>query len=309
MRSFFSLFMLLASYVGVVGFYFTNRLLYIKKRTDNEIIEREAAFGHFDETSFHSLSKEPFSIPSKHRYAIFGYIVHPYPSDMFIIISHGVTMNLINSVKYMNLFLKRGWNVIIYDHRRHGLSGGKTTSYGYYEKDDLQTVVEFVRKRFGSHVTIGIHGESMGAATTLLYAGTTGHGCDFYIVDCPFSSLEKQLKIRLKEDFRLHHSLVLPIAKPFLKLREGYDLKDVSPIDVVHRIQQPVLFIHSERDDYIPVSMTKELFEKKKGPKELFIAPKGLHAMSYSENRMEYEKAIDDFLTKYKFTTHEKSRG
>lgn len=287
-----------ASCAGLAGVFFTNRLMYIKKKTDDEIIEREIAAGHFDEEAFRQLPKESFSIPSVHGYFIHGYIVQPYPTNQFMIISHGVTMNSFNSVKYMNLFLERGWNILLYDHRRHVLTGGKTTSYGYYEKDDLETVVNFVRNRFDAKSVIGVHGESMGAVTTLLYAGTTKKGCNFYIVDCPFSSLEEQLKIRLKEEFRLPHQLIFPVAKPFLKVRGGYDLKDVSPIDIIGRIEEPILFIHSESDDYIPVQMTEALYEKKKGVKEIFIAPKGLHAMSYTENREQYEKAVDRFLEK-----------
>ncbi|WP_243290148.1 alpha/beta hydrolase [Bacillus sp. FJAT-47783] len=296
MKNLLTLLALLFGYVLFVSIVFTNKLMYIKRKTDKEIMERETKAGHFDQKRFDQLPKESFSVPSVHGYSIHGYIARPHPTNQFIIICHGVTMNLLNSVKYMNLFLHRGWNVVLYDHRRHGLSGGKTTSYGYYEKDDLQAVVQSVRSRFGHECVIGIHGESMGAATTLLYAGTVEDGCDFYIVDCPFSDLEEQLRIRLKADYRLPHHFVLPFAKHVLTLRDGYRLKDVSPLQVIDRIEKPVLFIHSEPDDYIPVYMTKQLYDKKQGIKQLFIAPKGLHAMSYTENRTEYEKAVDQFL-------------
>ncbi|MGQ0453143.1 alpha/beta hydrolase, partial [Bacillus sp. SS-TM] len=114
---------------------------------------------------------------------------------MFFIQSIGETVNKINSVKYANLFLKRGYNVLIYDHRRHGKTGGKTTSYGYYEKHDLKSVVDWLKNRFGTNITLGIHGESMGAATLLQYAGLVEDGADFYIADCPRKSEKGQSAI------------------------------------------------------------------------------------------------------------------
>jgi fermentation-respiration switch protein FrsA (DUF1100 family) len=85
-----------------------------------------------------------------------------------------------------------------------------------------------------------------------------------------------------------------------LKLRDGYKVHDVSPIQCVKHIKSPVLFIHSKDDDYILCKMTEELYEHKAGPKQLFIAERGAHAMSYAENKEAYKRAIDSFLKRYK---------
>lgn len=39
-------------FIAALGIYFTNQIMYIKKRTDEYIIERETADGHYDEKSF-----------------------------------------------------------------------------------------------------------------------------------------------------------------------------------------------------------------------------------------------------------------
>ena len=104
-----------------------------------------------------------------------------------------MTENKINSVKYARLFERLGFNSVIYDHRRHGDSGGKTTSFGYYEKIDLKAIVDIIREEIGNDALLGIHGESMGAATTILYAGTFDDKADFHIVDCPFSDFTEQV--------------------------------------------------------------------------------------------------------------------
>ncbi len=121
-----------------------------------------------------------------------------------------------------------------------------------------------VKKEVGDSIILGIHGESMGAVTTLLYAGMIEDGADFYIADCPFSELEAQLSYRLKVEFKLPSVLVMPIAKPFVQLRDRYSIKGVSPLKAVSNIRNPVLFIHSKDDDYIPAEMSKQLFSKER---------------------------------------------
>jgi fermentation-respiration switch protein FrsA (DUF1100 family) len=288
--------LIILSYILIVGFFFTNKMMYIKKKTDEEIIDRETNLGLYNQKDFDALQKQHFSIPSQFGYIIKGSLIAPYETNRYIILCHGVTVNRLNSVKYMNLFLKKGWNVLIYDHRRHGESGGKTTSYGHYEKFDLQKVVQWLKQEVGKPIVLGIHGESMGAVTTLLYAGTVEDGADFYIADCPFSELEAQLLYRLRVEFKLPGFLIMPIAKPFVQLRDRYSIKAVSPINSIANIVNPVLFIHSKDDDYIPAEMSKQLYEKKQGAKKLYVADKGLHAMSYSENQKEYARVVDEFF-------------
>jgi uncharacterized protein len=45
--------------------------------------------------------------------------------------------------------------------------------------------------------------------------------------------------------------------------------------------------------------MTKELYEKKQGPKMLYLAANGRHAQSFNENPEDYRRVIDEFLIKY----------
>ncbi|MDL5040955.1 alpha/beta hydrolase [Heyndrickxia coagulans] len=284
---------------GGIGFYMSERVMHIRKKEDGLVISREVAAKRLDLKAYEALPKEEVFIPSPFGYKLKSVFVKPFPeSKKWMIFCHGVTENKMNSVKYMNLFLKRGFNAVLYDHRRHGESGGSTTSYGYYEKHDLKAVADELIRREGDGIFFGIHGESMGAATLLLYAGELCGRADFYIADCPFSSFRTQLIREFTRETRLPGKCFFPLADFFVRIRDGYSLRLVSPIDVVGRIKQPVLFIHSAKDDYIPPAMTKALYEKKKGPKQLFIAGNGAHAQSLNLNREQYEQVIDEFLEK-----------
>lgn len=279
-----------------IGVYFSNRLMYMKKKNEKLILERETRAGRFDPVTFESLPKREVLIPSPFGYKLKTILVEPHHTNRYVIICHGVTENKVNSVKYMNLFLERGFNAVIYDHRRHGESGGKTTSFGHYEKLDLKAVVDWLKAEKSSELLIGIHGESMGAATTLLYAGMLEDGADFYIVDCPFSDFKELLEYQIKKDIKLPPRMVLPLGDFFLRFRDKYSVSEVSPISFIDKIHSPILFIHSQDDKYILPTMTEALYERKTGPKKLFLAVKGAHAQSFNENRKEYEQAVDEFL-------------
>ena len=273
--------------------------MYMKKKDHDFIINRETEAGRFDPVSYESLAKQEVTIPSPYGYDLKAILVEPFQTKKYIIISHGVTENKTNSIKYLNLFLERGFNGIIYDHRRHGESGGKTTSFGYYEKFDLKQIVDWIRNEKGEDILLGIHGESMGAATMILYAGGIEDGADFYIADCPFSDFTEQVDYLVKHEIKLPGKIFIPIADFFLRARARYSIKDVSPISVIDKINSPMLFIHSEKDDFILPQMTQKLFDKKNGPKKLFFATKGFHAQSYNENKEVYEQVVDDFLKEY----------
>ncbi len=271
----------------------------MKKKDDLFIFNREKEAGRLNPDEFDNMPKREILIPSSFGYHLKAVVVEPHDTNQYMIFCHGVTENKLNSVKYMNLFIQRGFNAVIYDHRRHGESGGKTTSYGYYEKFDLKTIVDWLKLDRGPNLLLGIHGESMGAATMLLYAGMLEDGANFYIADCPFSDFREQLAYRLKAEMRLPPKLFLPVADLFIKMRQKYSLRDVAPITVIEHITKPILFIHSKKDDFILPSMTEALYDKKKGPKKLYMAENGVHAQSLNENKEDYEKVIDEFLESY----------
>ncbi|WP_427138661.1 alpha/beta hydrolase [Psychrobacillus psychrodurans] len=278
------------------GFFVTNRLMYMKKKENDFILNREITSKRLDEAWFNAVNKTEQWIESKNGYSLKAIFVEPLETNNYVVICHGVTENKINSLRFVRMFERLGFNSVVYDHRRHGDSGGKTTSFGFYEKVDLQSIVEAVRERAGKDAVLGIHGESMGAATTLLYAGSIIDDADFYISDCAFSDFEQQVFHIMTQTTPLRTSLAIRFANLFLKLRDGYTLNLVSPIDVIDKIEKPVLFIHSLQDDFILPKMTEDLYEKKQGPKTLKLFDIGEHAKSFNENSKEYEQVVADFL-------------
>ncbi|MGX9133771.1 alpha/beta hydrolase [Rummeliibacillus sp. JY-2-4R] len=290
--------------ITLIGYLVSSRIIYIKKKDDDFILDREKKAMRYDEKWFETVHKETLSIDSPNGYLIKGIYFKPLDTANTMIVCHGVTENKVNSVKYVRLFERLGFNTVVYDHRRHGESGGKTTSYGYYEKVDLQAVLNYMKERVSDDATIGVHGESMGAATTILYAGTLEDKAHFYIADCPYSDFSEELYYLLTKQTPFKSPLAIRLANIFLRLRDGYWLKSVAPRTAVTNIDKPVLFIHSLPDDFILPSMTIELYRLKKGPKMLKLFEQGAHAQSFNANPQEYEDTVREFLHEYVMTNN-----
>lgn len=292
---------------GGVGYYFSNVLL-MQNFTENygktsDTVENIKQFKALQE----ELENEKITIPSSYGYDLVGYYF-PAKKDTnrTIITVHGYQSSKDSQAKYIKMYHELGFNVVTYDQRNHGESGGTYTTYGLIESEDLKDVVSYVKDRQTNNKEkglIGIHGVSMGAATTLQYAGNVEDKADFYIADCAYSNFGEEAKYRLAEDYSyipafLHKPIVF-LGDTVLKIRENYSIFSASPIDTVENIKSPVLFINTKTDDYIPPYMTQDLFDKTVGPKEIYWTDTGKHAKAFDVNPDQYKEVVINFLEKH----------
>ena len=281
---------LLASYI------FAAKVIFPKRFGVEETFEIEKENGKIDEKLFNSWKKEEVILISPFGYRVFGFYFPATGSRKTVILSHGITYTLFGSVKYMKMFMDQGFNVFIYDNRFHGRSGGPNATLGFYEKFDLKMITDWVEAKNEADSIIGTHGESMGAAISLQHAAIDPR-IKFVIEDCSFNRLDTLLAHRLKKDYHLPRYPLLPMVELICKILTGMVIKEVSPEDVVSNISAPVLFIHGEKDDFIPAWMVEELAaEKNKGPKEIYVAENAGHAKSYWTDPKKYEDVVIKFL-------------
>ena len=77
-------------------------------------------------------------------------------------------------VETWNLVL--GFNVIIYEQRAHGVSGGDDCSMGYYESQDLVYLAEEMKKKYDiDEGRVYMQGMSMGDIMTMMFSRVCGH--------------------------------------------------------------------------------------------------------------------------------------
>lgn len=90
------------------------------------------------------------------------------PSDCCLIYMHGNASARVEVFQQLSFLLSLGTSVFAFDFAGSGLSNGEYVSLGYYEREDLATVIAHLRSSMGSNVRIALWGRSMGAATALM---------------------------------------------------------------------------------------------------------------------------------------------
>ncbi|MCB2288596.1 alpha/beta hydrolase [Clostridium sp. CS001] len=288
-------FLIILTAIFIIAWHFSNIIIHPKVKDSNYTYDFEVEKGTIDIKKYNELEKQEVYIDSQYGYKLHGLFFPNNNSKRVIILCHGVTWSLYGSVKYMDMFLKRGFAVFIYDHRNHGLSGGKDTSYGYYEKFDLKKCTDWIFNKLGKKAVIGLHGESMGAGVALQNIAIDQR-IRFCIEDCGYSDAYDLFKHRLQKDYNIKNKFLIKLSSIIAKLRVGWYFEDVSPISTLHNIEIPILFIHGEDDDYVPAIMCKQMYSVKNCYKELYMPSSTGHVQAYLNNKDEYEERVDKFL-------------
>lgn len=186
------------------------------------------------------------------------------------------------------------------DHRAHGKSEGKYIGLSYQEKFDVLKWANFLVKRFGSDCQIYLHGVSMGGSTVLSCCDqeTLPPQVKGIISDCAFSNGWTESTLISKNFLHLPPFPLLYVFNGICKKRAGYDIRDISPIDAVAASKVPILFIHGDRDRFVPTKMSYQLYHACRSPKQLLIIHGASHMHCYKTDPDSYEKAFLEFIEK-----------
>ena len=201
---------------------------------------------------------------------------------------HGIADNRSSAAGAIERYSARGFQVIAYDSRAHGQSGGDACTYGFFEKRDLQAVIDAIGG--GRIVLIGT---SLGAAVALQAAAGDPRVVGVVAAET-FSDLRTVATERAPFVFTRGS-----IDRAF-KLAEqegGFSVDAASPLGAAPRIKAPVLLIHGDADRETPPSHSQRVFDALTGPKRLILVPGAGHNQSLrSEVWPEIDRWIDAAL-------------
>lgn len=188
-----------------------------------------------------------------------------------VIYLHGNSSSRVEAVPYVKSLLPSAITLFCFDFAGSGQSDGEYISLGWWERDDVKVIVDYLRKS-GKVSTIGLWGRSMGAATALLHADRDPSIAGL-VLDSPFTSLTK-----LAEELYKRYASSVPgflysmaqwFVKGTVKTKAKFDINDLNPIDHVSQAFVPALFIVAKDDNFILPAHGLELYSKYAGDKNL----------------------------------------
>ncbi|RIK67869.1 MAG: hypothetical protein DCC65_05195 [Planctomycetota bacterium] len=250
-----------------------------------------------------------------------GIFMHPPPTVErrgLVIFAPEFKSNRLSCARYCRPLIMAGYDVFSFDFRGHGASAaeeGYTPRQWASDREvaDMLGAISFVEQWLeeqGRPIEIGLFGISRGGCAAIL-ASERCASVSALITDGAFSSdctLEHLMKrwakifAKVKFVYENHPPEFWQFLRWALFLTCRFKFKCTYPSvrkALTRMIPRPMLFIHGERDSYIPVELSRLLYALSAQPKYLWVVGGAKHNQSVDIQPEEYARRTVEFFDRY----------
>ena len=227
------------------------------------------------------------------------YIPAKRSSNITLILLHGINADKSQNLGFAKLLSDNNINCLLPDMRAHGESTGNYCTYGFYEKYDVLTIIDYIIKFRGENEIIGIWGTSLGGAIALQTMAIDKR-IKFGIIESTFASLKE-----IVEDYTLqyaHINLNFLADASLIKAEQigKFDASKVKPEISALYATQLILYIHGDNDKKINIKYGYRIFKNLKSTDKTFYVVKGGgHYNTPATGGDEYRQKILGFIKKF----------
>jgi uncharacterized protein len=169
-----------------------------------------------------------------------------------LLLCHGNAGNIGDRVLHAALLTTTGFDVLLFDYRGYGRSSGTPSEDGTY-RDARATLTCLLEQPGVDPSRVFYLGESLGGAVAL----------DLALERPPAGLVLLSAFTGVRELGRLHYPFVpaalVPDAYPALRR--------------IHELHAPLLVLHGDRDDIVPLSQGRALYDAAPGAKRMHVFP------------------------------------
>lgn len=207
---------------------------------------------------------------------LFGWYVQSSPAAPVLLWCHGNAGNVIHRLENLVELYRLGLSVFIFDYRGYGRSSGKPSEEGLYQ-DALSAYGYLATTRGVRPERLVLFGRSIGASVAGELAGRKPAAG--LILESPFPSIAAMARV---------HYLGLPMH---------WLLSGRFPLsERLARVSMPVLVIHGDRDDIVPIALGREVFEAAPAPKWFYVIEGADHNNTYQAGGRAYFLRLKRFV-------------
>jgi len=230
-----------------------------------------------------------------------GWLIEGVPEAPYLIFVHGIgdqrTGN--QSLELAARLVDEGYNVLLFDLRAQGTSDGSFVSAGDFERYDVLGAYDFLLGQGAEPGRVGLVGRSYGAATAIM-AAALEPGITAVVADSPFADVQDRISKEAARKTPMPEGLVgifLPPTRLFADLFYGIHLGSLRPERDVAKLAYPVLIIHGEADERIPISESRRVYEAAPAGSEFWTLPGVTHADGFPAQPDEYLRHLSEYLS------------
>ena len=196
-----------------------------------------------------------------------------------VIYLHGNSSSRCEAYQEVSYLLTKNITVFSFDFCGCGQSEGDFISLGYYEKQDVHCVIEYLIK--SKKVSkIALWGRSMGAVTAIMYANEQPSLIDAMVLDSGFYSLKLLIDELIGSKIKLPKFIfdkVLQMVKETIREKANFELDVLEPYIYAKNCLVPAFFCHGKEDDFVLPHHSQDLFNEYKGSYKYIEMVKGGH--------------------------------
>ena len=218
-----------------------------------------------------------------------------------VLLMHGYRSNPTHDFACaVDSFFARGIGCFMPCQRAHAASGGKYITYGVRERYDVLEWAKLIEREFPGMPVI-LDGVSMGASSVLMASELElPSSVKGIIADCGFTSPGDIFSHVLKADFGMPKLPFFHLAKIPAKLRAGFSFDEASTKNALMKNTLPVLFIHGDKDQFVPYEMSAVNYgiAKEHCDASLLTVKGAMHGIAFLVDKESYLRETDKLIAK-----------
>ena len=217
-----------------------------------------------------------FTITNKRNLKLMCSFWEPYDEERdyvrlpCVVYLHGNSSSRCEALAEIKYLLPLNITVFAFDFSGCGKSQGEYISLGWYEREDVESVIEYLRKT-NKVSTIGLWGRSMGAVTAIMY-GDRDPSIAGMVLDSAFASLKELIEELVKERVNLPNFILnqaTKLVKSTIMKKAKFNLDEIEPKNYAVRCFIPALFCHAKNDTFVNQHHCKDLSDVYAGDKNV----------------------------------------